>query len=247
MALLFPRLSPADAVELWESYKDSSIIELRRRSQASHPGETFAAVGGHRLTAHKLEQIAAQIRGIAENHGYPAPGTRKSLADFDTQLSIYLGSELEIPFGEAYRAETWAFLSLVLLPDIVKWRFTNFNAARCTGGRRDCFHRLWLRARAFDLGQESENRWVILNHLTEDSFVSIIERPSLAGNTELCRVLGLTWMKTASEVGRNRMEDINRRAIKRIRAKGTIILLDALSYNELKQLVGQCYAAETAD
>lgn len=246
MALLFPRLSPVDAVELWESYKDCSINELRGRSQTSHPGETFAAVGGRRVTPHKLEQIATQIRGIAKSHGYPDRGIRKSLADFDTELSIYLGSELEIPLGEAYRAETWAFLSLVLLPDIVKWRFTNFNAARCTGGRRDCFHRLWLRACAFDLGKESENRWVILNHLTEDTFVSIIERPSLAGNTELCRVLGLAWMEAAGKVGRSRMEDINRRAIKRIRAKGTIIFLDALSYNELKQLVGQCYAAETA-
>lgn len=244
MAQLYPRLSPADSIELWETLKDQSVTQLMARGQIMHPGQTYAAVGGRRVGVRELEQVASRVRKIAEAYGYPNKGTRKSLAEFDTALAVYLGSELEIPPGEAYRPQTWAFFSLVLMPDIVKWRFSGFNIARCTGGRRDCFQRLWLRAKAFDLGEERENRWILLKSLTEDSFVSIIERPSLAGNTELCKVLGLTWMKTAVAVGRNRMEEINRRAIKRIRSKGTIILLDALSYNELKAIVEQCYSAE---
>ena len=126
---------------------------------------------------------------------------------------------------------------------MVKWRFQGFSASRCTGGRRACFHRSWLRAKAFDLGFGRDNRWILLKSLTEDSFVSIMERPSLAGSGEICRVLGATWMKVAASVGRNRMEDNNRRAIKRVRAKATLIFLDALSYLELKALVESCYLA----
>lgn len=247
MAKLFPRLAPADALTLRESLHDKSLGALQSRSQTSHPKQVFAAVGGRRMTPKELEQIAVKVRTIAQKYGYPHKGTRSTLAAFDTDIAIYLGSELDILPGEAYRPQTWAFISLVLLPDIVKWRFEGFNVSRCTGGRRDCFHRLWLRARAFDLRTEGDNRWIIIKNLTEDSFVSIIERPSLSGNTELCKILGLTWIKTASKVGRNRMEEINRRAIRHIRSKGTIIVLDALPYSELKTLVEHCYevAAES--
>lgn len=243
MAVLYPRLSPADAVSLWESYDSLTIEELRTRSSVSHSNQTFAAVGGRRIDARELSGLQKAIRQIAESFGYPEKGSRTALSEFDTAVSIFFGEHLDISEGEAYRPQTWAFISLVLLPDVVKWRFDGFSASRCTGGRRDCFHRLWLRAKAFDLGADRDNRWILLKSLTEDSFVSIMERPSLAGSRDICRVLGATWMKTAASVGRNRMEDINRRAIKRVRAKGTLIFLDALSYVELKSLVEDCYLA----
>ena len=245
MTVLYPRLSPTDAASLWESYAGMSIADLRARSGVSHHNQTFAAVGGRRIQPREMEDIARDIRGIAESHGYPEKSTRSALSDFDTAVSVYFGEALKIPEGEAYRPQTWAFISLVLLPDIVKWRFHNFRISRCTGGRKDCFHRLWLRAKAFDLGPESKNRWVLLNNLMEDSFVSIMERPSLAGNSDICRMVGASWMKTAAAVGKNKMQEINRRAIKRIRAKGTVVYLDVLDCRELKALIESCYGAET--
>lgn len=244
MAKLFPRLSPNDAAVQWESLIGLSISDLKSQSKTSHPGETFAAVGGERITPNELDNIAKEIRGIAKSHGYPGNANRLNYSEFDTNLAIYLGTKLDIPPAEAYRPQTWAFFSLVLLPDIVMWRFPGFNISRCTGGRRDCFHRLWLRATIFDLGKQSDNRWIILKYLTEDSFVSIIERPSLAGNATLCKLLGLAWIKTANTIGRNKMEEINRKAIKRIRAKGTIIFFEALATNEVKNIANKCYLAE---
>ena len=243
MAILYPRLSPADAALLWESYGSLTVNELRARSDTSHPSQTFAAVGGRRIAERELAEFQRGIRQIAEHFGYPEKGSRNALSEFDAAVSIFFGERLDISEGEAYRVQTWAFISLVLLPDIVKWRFPGFSTPRCTGGRRDCFHRLWLRAKAFDLGAGKEDRWILLKSLTEDSFVSIMERPSLAGSSEICQVLGATWIETATSVGRNRMEDINRRAIKRVRAKATLIFLDALSYCELKSLVDSCYLA----
>lgn len=243
MAVLYPRLSPADAVSLWESYDSLTIEKLRTRSGVSHSNQTFAAVGGRRIDVHELSGLQKAIRQIAESFGYPEKGSRTALSEFDTAVSIFFGEHLDISEGEAYRPQTWAFISLVLLPDVVKWRFQGFSASRCTGGRRDCFQRLWLRAKAFDLGMGKENRWILLHNLTEDSFVSIMERPSLSGNSDICQVIGATWMKTSASVGRDKMEEINRRAIKRIRAKGTIIFLDALDYYGLKGIVEECYLA----
>lgn len=243
MAILYPRLSPADAAALWESYDGLTLDQLRARSGTSHQNQTFAAVGGRRIDGRELVEIQKDIRQIAQSFGYPERDSRNALSEFDTVASIFFAENLDISEGEAFRPQTWAFISLILLPDIVKWRFPNFSISRCTGGRRDCFHRLWLRARAFDLGVGRENRWILLRNLTEDSFVSIMERPSLAGSREICQVLGATWLKTAASAGRNRMEEINRRAIKRVRAKGTLVFLDALSYAELKSLVEGCYTA----
>ena len=171
MAVLYPRLSPADAVSLWESYASLTVKELCTRSSTSHPNQTFAAVGGRRIDGRELSDLQRSIRQIAESFGYPEKGSRGSLSEFDTAVSRFFGEHLDISEGEAYRPQTWAFISLVLLPDVVKWRFEGFGASRCTGGRRDCFHRLWLRAKAFDLGAGRDNRWIILKSLTEDSFV----------------------------------------------------------------------------
>ncbi|MEQ3725258.1 DUF6339 family protein [Alcanivorax sp.] len=242
MTVLYPRLSPADAASLWESFSDMSVEELRGRSDTSCQKQTFAAVGGRRIQPRELEEMASRIRGLAESCGYPAKAQRTALSKFDTELCIFFGESLDMLEGEALRPQSWAFISLVLLPDVVKWRFPKFSISRCTGGRRDCFHRLWLRAKAFDLGPESNNRWVLLSNLTEDSFVSIMERPSLAGSSDICRVIGASWLKTAASVGKGQMESINRRAIKRLRAKGTVILLDALDYSQLKEVVECCYA-----
>jgi hypothetical protein len=246
MTLLYPRISGKVAASLWEDRKNQDLTQLALLSKNSHPNQYFAAVGGQRVEPEKIDWIAGKIRGIATNFGYPQTGSRTSLANFDTETAIFLATELDIQAGEALRAETWSFLCLVALPDVVKWRFPGFPPSRCTGGRRDCFHRLWIRGKAFDLGDHSDNRWVLLNELTEDCFVSILERPSLGGNPEVCRVLGLSWMKTSTKIGKARMEEVNRGAIKRIRAKGTLIMIDALSYNELKALVDESYLVQLA-
>jgi hypothetical protein len=246
MATLFPRLMPSDAISLWEDLREKSVEELRYASSNSHPGQYYAAVGGARVEPSYLTRLAASLRGIAEDAGYPDRKT-SLLREFDINATKFLAEEMTISDGEALRKETWSFISLVLLPDIVKWRFPDFHVSRCTGGRRDCFHRLWLRSKAFDLGPGLRNRWVLLQHLTEDFFVSVMERPSLAGNPILCRVIGLTWVTTATKIGRGSMEDVNRRAIKRIRATATLLHLDSIEYANLKNMVAECFDLEAAE
>lgn len=239
--LLFPRLSPMDAKAQWESLLRLEIEDLARVANTTHQSQYFAAVGGTRVTPDQLKRLSSKIRKIAQACGFPERSA-KSFRDFDTRVTIFLGEDFPLPLGEALRKEMWAFVSLVLLPDVVKWRFKDFNIARCTGGRRDCFQRLWLRAQAFDLGENASKRWVLIEQLTEDFYVSVIERPTLAGNPDICKILGLTWLSTAHSVGRGNMEEINRRAIKRVRSFATLQFIDALDYAALKAISAQSYA-----
>lgn len=243
MAVLYPRLQPVEAQQLWAQYQGLSVEELKVRSSRTHHAQLFAAVGGRRVTDDGLLAIQDRIRKIAEAAGYPSTQSRVGHARFDIAVAMHFGEELDMPEGEALRPESWAFISLVMLPDVVKWRFDNFPISRCTGGRRDCFQRLWLRARAFDLGAASPERWKLLKNLSEDAFVSIIERPTLAGNSEICQAIGNTWMRIAAEIGRGEMESVNRRAAKWIRAKATVLLLDALDRREMESLFERCYRA----
>lgn len=244
MTLLFPRLSLLDAKGLWEALFDLSVEELDQRANITHSNQYFAAVGGTRVNPKELQQLSDRIRLIAADCGFP---DRLSLREFDTRVAIFFGEDFLIPLGEALRKETWSFISLVLLPDIVKWRFKDFNIARCTGGRRDCFQRLWLRARAFDLGENAHRRWMLVEELTEDFYVSVLERPTLAGNPDICRALGLAWLSTAHYEGRGRMENINRRAIKLVRSEATLLFIDALDNFALSRMTERCYQQALRD
>lgn len=241
MTFLYPRLSTTDALSIWEDVRELSVEALARRADNTHPKNYFAAVGGQRVKPVQLDAIALEIRSIAKKFGYPHKAKKSSLAEFDTEAAIFLATQIPMSHGEALRQETWAFVSLIMLPDIAKWRFPDFHQTRCTGGRRDCFQRLWLRANAFDLGENSSKRWIILSKLTEDAFVSILERPTLAGNPVICKVIGLSWIRKETETGRGVMEDINRKAIKQLRALSTLYLLDALDPSDLTKVVNECY------
>lgn len=238
---LYPRLTPGTAYSIWIDNSEKSVNELKSDALCKHQSQHYASTGGSRVSQDALEKLAAHIRLVASKHGYPNSSSRKKLADFDVELGIWLYENLDIIPGEALRYDTWAFLSLCVVPDIVKWRFTNYHESRSLGGRRNCLQRLWLRTRAFDLGARAKNRFVLLRNLTEDAFVSVMERPSLSGNSQICRSIGIAWTKHAKDKGRSRMESLNRAAIVSLRAKLTLYQLDVLEPRVLNKLVQECY------
>jgi len=241
MINLYPRLSPQDAHTRWSELRELDIADLKIRAKCTDPSEYYAATGGNRVERQKLEALANDIRATAIANGYPSKAKQKSIANFDYELAVWLHDNLDIIDGEAFRQETWAFLSLCVVPDIVKWRFPEFHHSRCLGGRRDCLQRLWLRARAFDLGEKASDRWKVLRCMTEDAFVSIMERPSLSGNTEICKYIGIIWLNLSSNPDITNMEKLNRDAIRRLRAKLTLVNLDYLDYGTLKKIIEDCF------
>mgnify|MGYP000048539412 CR=1 FL=1 len=241
MTNLYPRLSTQDAHTRWQQLRELGIPALKQQAKCNDPAEYFAATGGNRIEKRLLETLADDIRALAKTHGYPDKAKQKAIARFDFELAVWLHDNLEIIQGEALRQETWAFLSLCVIPDVVKWRFPEFHHSRCLGGRRDCMQRLWLRARAFDLGEKATDRWKVLEGMTEDAFVSIMERPSLSGNPEICKYIGIIWLNLSNKSGISNMEKLNREAIRRLRAKLTLINLDYLDYEALKVIIEDCF------
>jgi hypothetical protein len=134
--------------------------------------------------------------------------------------------------GEALRDDVWSFMSAVLAPDIVCWRFGS-SMERYTGGIRNTFQRLWMRGRALDRGAGHPERWRLLKELTEDALVQITERPSIGGDPVLSLAVAEAWVRASSFHGRARMEEIMRRAILAVRIRNEIRSLSDLPADRL--------------
>lgn len=235
---LLPRLKAQGVANILERIKEQV---LSRKSSlealAEYPNLTsFAASGGAKAGSVAIA-IDAELRRIAQNAGFPSNISQSSKAKFDENAAIWLGLNQDLKTGEALRDDVWAFIAIVLAPDLVAWRYTDKSRERFAGGVRNAFQRLWIRGTILDRGEGHPDRWGLIRHLSEDAMVQIFERPSIAGNPELARAVAEGWLKTAEKIGRSAMEDVMRNATKVLRLKNQVIDLTYLPLDELEKVV----------
>lgn len=240
MVKLLPRLNPVQVENILlqlgnntGSSGGSSWIEMQHRSAS------YAASGGHIISLDELKGLSAKVIDTAINSGMPDRGTAASRANFDSETAILLAEQDLLKSPEALRDDVWAFLATVMLPHVVIWRFgMKGRISRFKGGVRNTFQRLWLRATVLDRGTEDgEFRWKLVRELTEDAFVQIIERPSIAGDKKLAIALAEGWLRSADRIGRSRMEDVMRKATVMLRLRNQIQFLGGLEKNELDSVI----------
>lgn len=193
---------------------------------------SFAASGGNR----DLE-LGSRIRSVVEKNardsGWPDDGSAEARSRFDKTVARELALIPELNTAEALRDDVWAFITTLLVPEIVSWRFSPGAIDRFRGGVRNAVQRLWIRGVTLDRGEAYENRWGLLEELTEDALVQIFERASIAGDRRLSRAIAEVWVVTAGRLGRGRMEGVMRSAIKLLRLRNEIVDLAYLSDDEL--------------
>lgn len=205
--------------------------------------KSSAPSGGARADAVAVS-ITFELRRIAERSGFPSATTQSAKSQFDREAAIYLAQREELASGEALRDDVWAFMTTVLAPDVVIWRFADKKrepVERFAGGVRNSFQRLWTRGTILDRGKGHPERWGLVEQLTEDAMVQIFERASIGGNPPLAKAVAEGWLRTSEKLGRGSMEDAMRFATKVIRVKNQIIDLAYLSPAELDQVVSEAF------
>jgi hypothetical protein len=227
---LLPRLASVHVEELLVSYRNHEQFQIAGKEyfQSDEQRCHFAASGGSPDWMASLD-IASGLREVARGLGFPESSSAKARAEFDMRATVMLACDKRLDTGEALRDDVWAFISVVLAPDVVAWRFTDKGDHRFRGGVRNAFQRLWTRGAALDRGESSANRWLLVQELTEDAMVQIFERASIASNDRLARAIAEAWVTVASEKGRSIMEDVMRRSIKLIRIRLELLDLTVLS------------------
>jgi hypothetical protein len=230
-------------------YAVQSVADLVSASGLAHEKAVFGTTGGSRVSAPELKQLQEQIREVAEDSGYPEPG-RPSRGNFDCQCALILHKYMDICPNEASQNGVWQFLSLVVVPDVVRWRFfqeseRGTNPDRFLGGPRNVLRRLWWRA--YLLGEGSESAGKLMKTLGEDEITQVFDRSSLAGNAALTQSLFAEAIRLFPGATSSKRVALLRDAPKRLLRLQSFVSFELLEPSDLdgivREILGKSVAA----
>ncbi|MFI9326179.1 DUF6339 family protein [Kitasatospora sp. NPDC052868] len=255
MVFLMPQLLPSAIGELLEDRRGASVEELRNRAAVVHPAMYYAATGGRRLPVDRMRALRNEIVARASENGFPgrSPGRREA-ARFDMDVARLLYRDAGIVPAEALSPQLWAFLSLVVLPDVTAWRFPGFNPRRVTGRdvTRHVFGRLWWRAHL--VGGERldpDDLYDALSVLGEEAFDQVFARRTSIGASAhlVCGILRVWQEFDIPEDEDIADRQVFRDFLKRILRLRAFVSFDALDEEELDEelriLIGESLHAMT--
>ena len=243
---LLPRLNDVGVMRCMENLERLSDdgaepMGLDRRLREYEAWIWYAASGGS-VSTELVAEIHAEMTAIGQRHGYPSHASDKQKSAFDVEAARWFAGHPHLASPELLRDDIWAFLSCVMLQELAIWRYSARQRARFAGGVRNTFQRLWIRGRTLDLGETlGPGRWRLLEGLSEDAMVQIFERASIASDAPLARAIAIGWINTADRIGRERMEDVMRRATKLLRLRNQIIDLTFLANEDLDKEVEHAF------
>lgn len=236
-SILYPRLLDHAARELHDRHMGSTLHELRGVFAFSHPSAVFAATGGERVSVERLEDLRERVVKLAELAGFPGEGRRSDRMQFDVEVARLLHERAGLVAAEAAVRPIWAFLALVVLPDVSYWRFPRPPVDRvlATDITRHVWGRLWWRAHLLALPRET-GRYELLDAFGEAAFDQIFARRAmLGGSRSLIRALAETWPNL--DRGGATERDLLRDILKRLRRTAAVVEFDALDLEELRTQV----------
>jgi len=196
----------------------------------------FDAVGGARVTASQTAELRKSIVAIAAGQGYPKRSPDRAAASaFDAQSAATLNRIMDIAPGQASRAGIWSYLCLMVLPDVVRWRFPESKADRFLPGRRNALGRLWWRAHFFLGLVEGRD---CLGDLTEDFFVQMLERTRMARSRPFYKAV-VTALYGADLISGKMHRPVVRDISKRAQRAGGVICFDVMTDTEIANAVNR--------
>lgn len=199
MTFLYPRLLRPHASRLAKEYRELSVLDLQSRSATSDETAVYVATGGARVQPSRLQALRDMVIDLAKEAGFPAPPPNDQKAVFDLRLATLLHSQMDIAPAEAASGDVWAFLAVILLPDVAYWRYPpssdgvlrdRFLGADLT---RHVFGRMWWRAH-FVYSPEESDPYAALSVLGESEFDQIYaRRATLGGRPQLIKSILRVW------------------------------------------------------
>ncbi|WP_317453332.1 DNA cytosine methyltransferase [Streptomyces xanthii] len=233
MSLLYPRLLAGQAKPLFDEYRELSIVDVARRVDVSHPSAVYVATGGDRIGTEQLWTLRESVVDLARQAGFPEESDRTRNADFDLRLAELLHSQMNLVPAEAASRDLWAFLGLVLLPDVAFWRYPRPPRDRVLGTdlTRHVFGRLWWRAQlVYSPGDPSP--YEALGILGEAAFDQIYaRRAALGGSPHLVKAILRVWNELDLK-GLNQRETLQD-FLKRLLRLAPFVLFDGIEEETL--------------
>ncbi|MGW5861935.1 DUF6339 family protein [Streptomyces sp. NPDC055239] len=199
-----------------------------------HESAVYVATGGDRITETQLRDLRARILETAARSGFPEESSRAARARFDLDLAALLHSEMELMPAEAASGDVWAFLALILLPDVAYWRYPRPPGDRVVASdlTRHVFGRLWWRAHLVR-DPAAPEPYAALDILGEAAFDQIYaRRKSLGGSPHLVRNILHAWAAVDLQGLAERV--VLRDFLKRLLRLAPFVIFEALDDAELR-------------
>ncbi|MFE0201378.1 DUF6339 family protein [[Kitasatospora] papulosa] len=249
-SFLYPRLLADRARPLFEEYRHLTIFELTARVAVMHESAVYVATGGDRVSAVQLRELREGVLDLARRAGFPDDSDRAGNADFDIRLAAFLHAETGMVPAEAASRDVWAFLALVLLPDVAFWRYPSPPRDRVLGTdlTRHVFGRLWWRAQLVR-SSDAQEPYGALRILGEAAFDQIYaRRAALGGSPHMVRAVLRVW-KGLDLTGLNERDTL-RDFLKRLLRLAPFVLFDGIEQEaldeELRAVAQETVAAQRA-
>nr|WP_239523147.1 DUF6339 family protein [Geodermatophilus normandii] len=240
--MLYPRLLPAATEEAFNRLHEQPRRSLRKLASTSLAQAVFTATGGQRVTQERLADLRTSLLHEAEEAGMPASLSIEQLTSFDRRVARRLHEEAEMAPGEASQPQVWAYLALVLLPDVCAWRFGpregTFVADRFKGTdlTRHTLARLWTRAHVLRDPTE-DDPYALLDVLGEADLDQVMaRRDAVAGTPALVRAVVRCYRDDAVD-GSWAARAVLRESLKRLLRMSAFIDYDGLSAGQLTAIV----------
>ncbi|WP_151530101.1 MULTISPECIES: hypothetical protein [Corynebacterium] len=228
-ATYYPRVTTFHVRDTIEQMCTSDAVELSRLSATSHP-MMFSYQGHVADLSFHLKDLRVQLVQLAGECGFPQSSVEQ-FRRFDQQASHILYEHLNLIPSEAASIEVWNFITIVLLPDIAKWRYPNpsnkKNYDRWIGENRNTFRKLWWRE--YILGHELNSQ------LGEDEASGIMERSRIGGDPKLARVLASALVETSQRFPDISRSELMRRGILNFRRRIPVTAFELYSEHELRE------------
>jgi hypothetical protein len=242
---LYPQLPHQVAAHAVETLRRLAIADAVICASAEHPDAVFTPTGGARVGAERLNELRDLLLKQAIANGYPLSASEDQRRRFDQLASVALHSRMQISPSEAAKRGVWEYMTCVLAPDLVRWRFPGEGAAtspdRYFAGRRNTFQRLWWRAHLMRDERREDNRYALLGLLGEDEVVQIMERPNLAGYRRLTAHVAAGLLDAAERHVTVTRRILIREVQKHLLRLSSIVMFDALEEEQLRALTEQLY------
>jgi Family of unknown function (DUF6339) len=244
MPLLYPQIQRLTARM---TMSDAKSGHLDSGWQSSHPDQTYSPLGGRPATTTHIEDVRRAILAALPEINFAKRGTTQQKGQFDTAAATTLRLVMDVSAYEASQEGVWQFMCCSLMPDLVRWRFGGTDGRvtedRYIGLTRNTFGRLWWRARILEVADAPKPTY-LLDALSEDELVQIMERPTLSGNCVLAVAIAtgfVTRIRTDDQLSKRLFaiesgrQSLMRNAAKRILRSATVLTVDAMSQKEIEQ------------
>ncbi|MFF3793335.1 DUF6339 family protein [Streptomyces sp. NPDC001981] len=248
ISFLYPRLLADQASPLFAEYRHLPVSELTGRVAFAHESAVYVATGGDRVSTDRLRELRAGVVDLAMRAGFPDGSDRARNAEFDLALAALLHAEMGMVPAEAAARDVWAFLALIVLPDVAFWRYPEPPRDRVLGTdlTRHVFGRLWWRAQLVR-SCDGPKPYEALKILGEAAFDQIYaRRAALGGSPHMVGAILRVW-KDLDLQGLNERETL-RDFLKRLLRLAPFVLFDGIEEtaldNELRAVAQESVDAQ---